>query len=721
MMCLNGVTLAPASVSGLVFPGPRPGIAQAKVEGSQLVLENDLLSVRWDLANGLRLIEATDKSTHETWSTGQSECLQIVYYESPEPEPYTLAGSQMEVLGDPILTDVSVSHVSGRQADRYPGKQFEVHLTARDRSLSVRWRASLRDEANYVRQSGQLQAGSEGGELHQVILLDLPATEAAVHGSVDGSPVVAGRWFMGLEHPMSKSQVEADTTAGSAQRVRCSYQFAPPLAPGESQQYSTVLGLVPKNQLRRGFLYYLERERAYPYRTHLQHTIGEDIGAIYSDLSRQGPDVVQKFSLGQEKWWATIMEDFGRELVVKRNVVIDSFAHDYLWDNPETPWHFVPDRYPDGFTNVRLVAEKYGATLGIWFTPDGVTGSRGRVIAGIEQKFEGFRVGNSYKPLTLVLNVSGPRYFGRFRAAVVNMLRRHGVGYFKFDGIADGYGYPQGGGPSGAGQWFSDFEALLQVYTELRALKPDVFINASTGAWPSPFLLRWADCIWHQGSDVGTYGPEFKDWSKGTPRQRWLTYRDSATYHNGLVRGPLFPLTSYMIHGLAFNLASLGPDSYGVYERVRGLETKDIIDEIQSYFGSGLSLQEMYTHPSVMKPQTWDALAEAANWARANAHVLVDTHWVGGDPAKDEIYGWAAWTPRKGTLTLRNPDDQVRTISLDIAQVFELPEGAPSEYRLSSPWQDQAQSPAIEVVAGQTHDFKLQPFEVLVFDATPVD
>lgn len=117
--------------------------------------------------------------------------------------------------------------------------------------------------------------------------------------------------------------------------------------------------------------------------------------------------------------------------------------------------------------------------------------------------------------------------------------------------------------------------------------------------------------------------------------------------------------------------------------------------------------------------RTWDALAEAANWSRANVHTLVDTHWVGGDPAKDEVYGWASWTPRKGILTLRNPDDQAHTISLDIGQVFELPADAPSKYRLDSPWRNQAQTPAIEVVAGQSLDFELQPFEVLVFDATP--
>ncbi len=121
----------------------------------------------------------------------------------------------------------------------------------------------------------------------------------------------------------------------------------------------------------------------------------------------------------------------------------------------------------------------------------------------------------------------------------------------------------------------------------------------------------------------------------------------------------------------------------------------------------------------MMTPETWDVLAESAKWSRANSDVLVDTHWVGGDPGKNEIYGWASWSPRKGILTLRNPDDQAHSISLDIARVFELPDGAPRNYRLSSPWREDADAPAIEAKAGRPHTFDLQPFEVRVLDALP--
>ena len=280
----------PILAAGPVFPGPRPGIAQAKVEGTQLILENDLLSVRWDLADGLHLIEAKDKSNSQSWSTGRSECLKIVYYESPSPRARTVTGSQMKMVRPPTITDAPVSYAMKRRSDQYPGKQILVHLVTQDKTLSVTWRASLRDEENYVRQTVELQTGDEWVELNKITLIDVSAKEAAVQGSVDGSPATAGQWFMGLEHPMSHSEVvtsENDKT----HRVQCSYLFAPSLEPWKSQSYSAVLGLAPRDQLRRGFLYYLERERAHPYRPFLLQSPGEDMAAIYSDLRGKRDEV----------------------------------------------------------------------------------------------------------------------------------------------------------------------------------------------------------------------------------------------------------------------------------------------------------------------------------------------------------------------------------------------------------------------------------------------
>ncbi len=69
-------------------------------------------------------------------------------------------------------------------------------------------------------------------------------------------------------------------------------------------------------------------------------------------------------------------------------------------------------------------------------------------------------------------------------------------------------------------------------------------------------------------------------------------------------------------------------------------------DQVWSYFATGTQLQELYITPSLLNKVKWDTPAQAAKWSRANADVLVDTHWVGGDPTALEVYGWASWNKR---------------------------------------------------------------------------
>jgi hypothetical protein len=230
-----------------------------------------------------------------------------------------------------------------------------------------------------------------------------------------------------------------------------------------------------------------------------------------------------------------------------------------------------------------------------------------------------------------------------------------------------------------------------------------MFINLTTGTYPSPFWLLYSDSIWRGGEDNGAAGV-------GPYRERWVTYRDAETYAVEVKTGPLFPLNSLMLHGLIYA------------QREQDLSTdpgNDFRNEIRSYFGSGTELQEMYITPSLLTEQNWDDLAEAARWSRLNASVLKDTHWVGGNPASLQVYGWASWTPQKAILTLRNPSDKSQTISIDPQIVFELPAHARRVFTAHSPWKEDVTKPAMELRGGAAHQFHLAPFEVLTLDVMP--
>ena len=291
--------------------------------------------------------------------------------------------------------------------------------------------------------------------------------------------------------------------------------------------------------------------------------------------------------------------------------------------------------------------------------------------------------------------MSGPKYYKLFHQAVLDLLTKYRINQFKLDGTGSPDKVTKGS------EFDSDFAAAIALIGDLRAVKSDLFINLTTGTWPSPFWLRTADSIWRGGEDHEFAG-------RGDDRQRWITYRDADTY-GGIVRqGPLFPLNSLMLHGI-------------VYARhARGLNVNpkpsDFADEVRSYFASGTGLQEMYISPDLLNETDWDVLAGAAKWARERADTLRDSHWIGGDPARGEVYGWASWSPQRAVIALRNPRETAQDFELDLSAALELPAKAAARFRAQSPY---VQGEARELDAATPARIRLEPFQVLVWDLTP--
>jgi hypothetical protein len=650
-----------SAIAEIEFPGPKPRIGKFRLDKSRFVLENTVLSCQWDSSSGrLRPERFVDKLTWTTIEAGQAECFQLVLDDNRILNVSELRTVNMR------MRKIEPEPKSCRLGERFAGKEIFATLVSADKNLEVLWRAELRDGANYVRQEITLTAKNIPIDIKEIVLWDLKA-KAEVEGIVDGSPVVSGNMFFAFENPLSKSTSDSDG-------FKCSLPYATKLVPGEKLVYSSVFGVVPAGQLRRSFLYYIERERAHPYRPFLHYNSWYDIG--------YGPEKIQP------EQFIAVVELFGKEFIQKRGVAMQSFVLDDGWDDPASLWQF-HEGYPDGFTPLRREVEKYDSFLGAWLSPFGGYGKakEARLKYGRAQGFETNKSGFS---------LAGKKYFGRFRDVCVKMINDYGLNYFKFDGIG------VGGRPAGTtAEFASDMQALLRLMGELRRAKPDVFINTTTGTWSSPYWLWHCDSTWRSGSDWSKYGA-------GTERRQQITYRDKETYQNVVKRAPLYPLNSLMTQGVMFANHGLPKESAGLTE------------DIRDFFASGTNCQELYITPALMSPENWDALAEAAKWSHDNADVLVDTHWVGGDPAAAEVYGWAAWSERKGILSLRNPSDKPGSITIDIGKAFELPDGAAQKYSLKSPWKEDAGSEAIVLSAGKTHTFELKPFEVLVFDATPI-
>ena len=151
------------------FPGASPGPAAASLEGAQLVMENSLLQVRWDLSLGSRrLVEVVDRITGSRLTCDRS-LFRIAWKDGSETVAAGLCPD-----GEVLLERIEPDPAAIRSAERSAGWRTVLKLATADGKRRFRWQATLRDGSNYVRQETAvlLQDGSSAKEL---TVLDLPA------------------------------------------------------------------------------------------------------------------------------------------------------------------------------------------------------------------------------------------------------------------------------------------------------------------------------------------------------------------------------------------------------------------------------------------------------------------------------------------------------------------------------------------------------------------
>ena len=646
-----------AMTSEFPFPAGAKRIAARIDKGTDTGLSwSPALALVWEDGTRFLLVGVRDKSGVLNVTTSAGE--QTKGVKSGAFPLGDLKATAFKLVGTPRIVKAAMTANTSRLSDNIPGVALEAALVSPG-GIRATWRAELRDGSSYFRQTVELASPEKNIALHGVGLADVRVTGARTVGTALGCPVAGSGFFFGVEMPGAQNLVDDE---GAQIGFACSLE----LAPGQPVRFGAVTGVAPEGQLRRAFLCYIERERARASRPFLHYNCWYDLG----------------YKVDQEKL-LDVVARFDAELVKKRGVPVQAFLVDDGWDDPAKGlWVENARTFPKGFAGMKEAFDKFGTHLGIWISPLGGYGGDKERNA-LARRME-------LIPEDAKMDLSFPRYRQWFEQRCLQLMREGGVNIFKWDRAGNGAS--------------PHFMALLEIAKKLRVQNPDVFINVTAGTWASPFWLNHIDSTWRVNSnDVGWAG-------KGDDREKWLTFRDGYCHKRFAEASPLYPLNSVMHHGIVHGRAFQG-------DKV-GKSGTNLKNEARSYFANGAMLQELYLTPSMMTADAWDCVADAAKWAHANADVLRDAHWVGGDPLKLEPYGYAAWSPRKGTLMLRNPDDQPRAINLDAAVVFDLPAGAAQSYALSSPYPDQ-RIRTLEFAAGVTNSVTLEPYEVLVFDAQP--
>lgn len=456
------------------------------------------------------------------------------------------------------------------------------------------------------------------------------------------------------------------------------------LKAGETWRVAAVVGLIAqdgmqgnsdirKTQKRRSFLAYSERERAVPWRAFpcyiswYELNINRNNAAPGSEHTNMQADKV----LDVLSQWKTKMYD-------RYGVGPAAFVIDDGWDNYGT-WTF-HSAFPNEMRDIAAMAADMGAGCGAWLGPVGGYGQSGNY----RRQYWSDKGG---------MQLSNPAYYETFLAAAENLvMNQHSNGkgeynFFKFDGISAQFSAV---GPDNGDTGNENAEGIIRLEQYVREnLKEDIFFNTTVGTWASPFWYQVTDATWRQENDHGEVG------NNSNSRENWITYRDNLVHQNYVTNSPVCPINTLMTHG--FILTKFGPPA------ANPRDYRSVLNEMRCAFACGSGMVELYNDYDLMNSinggKLWSDLADLIKWQKDNADVLMDAHWVGGDPwtgSTAEIYGWASWNGSKATLALRNGGNDSRSIAITLREALEIPANVHGSIMLVKAFADQADLKGLE-------------------------
>ena len=209
------------------------------------------------------------------------------------------------------------------------------------------------------------------------------------------------------------------------------------------------------------------------------------------------------------------------------------------------------------------------------------------------------------------------------------------------------------------------WQRWIDLFTRLRESRAKdnkpLWINMTCYVNPSPWWLQYVNSVWLQNSmDIGFA----KNLEQQAQVDAEITYRDSMYYDFMCTRALQFPAKHIYNH----------EPIYGNTAKV------DYTDEEFEKFlfwnaCRGQAFNELYLSYNKMNSAKWRILARMLRWQKTNHHILKNAMLLGGDPAENNIYAYAAWTKAgEGIVALRNPTDEKTDLTLTLNKLMGCPE-----------------------------------------------
>ncbi len=615
---------------------------------------------------------------------------------------------------DVVLTAKDFKLVTNSQNSSNGDTEQIFLLKNKKHSLSVLVRFELKKEDRFIRKT--LEITTEKAICIERIDIDSlelnSVTQPYQHKAITavapwnwkpglGQPLYANKaaLFLGTEFPASFNYVENN-------HYYCGYQYGHILKPNQKlTTYPAVMGVSDHAKyLDDAFYAYINQIRIRPLRLQVQYNSWFD---FHSSVTKDS--------------FIKCVNKINDELCIKRDVSpLKAYVIDDGWQASHSDWEkmvwpvnqkFNPE-FKESFAAVKAAKSK----LGLWMSPGCNFGARPAVPHMRKKGWGGL---NTY------MSLANTKYMDMLDQRMTSLAGK-GVNYFKLDGL---FGHlnnrefdlkkSNNGVPHMPQLNINEIESnskvlndskydeakiyyltvgaerLMKIFANMSKANPDVYIVISNGAWLSPWWLMHCDSVWMINAG---------DAARGSGRTGELVYRDSV-YHNIWVKEQ----TKYPMNSL-FNHEP---------KKTSSKETKDTFRKyLYMNMSRGTGFIELYTKTFKLNDYDWDVMAEGLHWAEDVFPTFTRSRMHGGAPKKGEVYGYTAWTDKRGYVSLHNPSNKTQTYRFTLNRDFGLIPGE-ANYALTSPMADSLIGLKESYSYNETITIELKPQEIRILNFDP--
>ena len=383
---------------------------------------------------------------------------------------------------------------------------------------------------------------------------------------------------------------------------------------------------------------------------------------------------------------------------------LDCYVVDDGWTDYKVAkfWDFNKEHFPNEFYNEKDLTNELGSTFGVWFGPRGGYTTQTVKYAGLLTKIGYNKCKQSFDICT-----GDPKYIADLTDKMVDFCKRFNVSYYKIDGFAttpcksSKHGHPKG---TGEGIYFYTFlwEEWIKGFEKIRKVQPNVFLNITSYAHPSPWFLKWVNAMWlNNCGDMGYEG-------KGDNLSQCLNYRDGKYRDFYEKRELQFPCAYIYNHEPCYAERNYNPPLPNKSHKTVVYDYEEFEKYMYMCMMRGTGFIELYFSPSMFDDKRWQIATRVLTWAEENFDIIKNSQFFGDEPKDGNVYGYYAKNGKKAIMIVRNSDDKTHTFSLDNAKLsFDNSSYTIAEYYPTSSGGTK--------INNNIYTIQLQPFEIKLF------